>query len=85
MYPSSSQGSVVYRPTVVAPLVIGLLWRNVPKASGVVAMAAGAVVAAVWEWGLANPWGVPSLVAGLVANQLAFWIVVYQSRRGEAR
>jgi SSS family solute:Na+ symporter len=65
----------MWAPTVVAPLVIGLLWRKVPKASGVAAMVAGALGAAIWEWGLGNPYGVPSLVAGLIANQIAFWAV----------
>ena len=65
----------MWAPTVVAPLVIGLLWRKAPKASGVAAMVAGALGAAVWEWGLGNPYGVPSLVAGLAANQVAFWAV----------
>jgi SSS family solute:Na+ symporter len=71
----------MWAPTVVAPLVIGLLWRKAPKASGVAAMAAGALGAAVWEWGLGNPYGVPSLVAGLVANQIAFWAVALSQRR----
>ena len=75
----------MWAPTVVAPLVIGLLWPKVPKASGIAAMAAGAIAAAVWEWGLAVPYGVPSLVAGLVANQVAFWAVAHYSRRREAR
>ena len=64
------------------PLVIGLLWKGVPKASGLAGIIAGATVAAIWEWGLGNPYGVPSLVAGLVANQIAFWTVAYGYRQG---
>ncbi len=72
----------MWAPTVVAPLVIGLLWRKAPKASGVAGMAAGALGAAVWEWGLGSPYGVPSLVAGLAANQIVFWAVaVHQLRK----
>lgn len=74
----------MWAPTVVAPLVIGLLWRKVPKASGVAAMVAGALGAAIWEWGLGNPYGVPSLVAGLIANQIAFWAVAL-NRLGKVR
>ena len=74
----------MWAPTVVAPLVIGLLWRKVPKASGVAGMAAGAVVAAIWEWGFQIPYGVPSLVAGLAANQAAFWAVAHRIRTREA-
>ena len=72
----------LWAPTVVAPLVIGLLWKGVPKASGMAGILAGAAAAAIWEWSLGNPYGVPSLVAGLVANQLAFWAVAYRYSRG---
>ena len=71
----------LWAPTVVAPLVIGLLWRGVPKACGMAGIVAGAAAAAIWEWNLGNPYGVPSLVAGLAANQLAFWAVAYWYRR----
>ncbi|MEZ5366066.1 MAG: hypothetical protein R2748_27965 [Bryobacterales bacterium] len=66
---------------MVAPLVIGLLWKDAPKAAGLAAIVAGAIAAGVWEWGLGNPYTVPSLVAGLVANQLAFWGVALTQRR----
>ncbi len=72
----------MWAPTVVAPLVIGLLWKGAPKASGLASIVAGALVAAIWEWGLGNPYGIPSLVAGLVANQLAYWTVAYRYRQG---
>ena len=71
----------MWAPTVVGPLVIGLLWRKAPKASGVAGMAAGALGAVVWEWGLGNPYGVPSLVAGLAANQIVFWAVAVNQLR----
>jgi SSS family solute:Na+ symporter len=87
MVPSLVQALMIvytmWAPTVVAPLVIGLLWRKAPKASGVAAMAAGALGAATWEWGFGNPYGVPSLVAGLVSNQIVFWAVALsQLRKG---
>lgn len=74
----------LWAPTVVAPLVIGLLWRRAHPASGLLAMLSGAVVTAIWEWGLGNPSGIPSLVPGLIANQAAFWVthLVLRTRGG---
>jgi Na+/proline symporter len=71
----------MWAPTVVAPLVIGLLWKGAPKAAGIAGILAGAAGAALWEWGLGNPYGVPSLVAGLAANQTAFWAVAFTYRQ----
>ena len=52
----------LWAPTVVPPLIIGLLWKRVPRACGLAGIIGGGIGAAVWEWGLSNPYGVP--VAG---------------------
>ncbi len=63
----------LWAPTIVLPLIIGVLKRNVKPISGLLAILAGAIATAIWEWGLKNPSGIPSLLIGTTANQLVFW------------
>ena len=63
----------LWAPTVVLPLIIGILKKNVKPISGVLAILFGATVAVVWEFALGTPGGVPSLLPGVLANQLVFW------------
>ena len=63
----------LWAPTVVLPLIIGILKKNVKPVSGVLAILFGAIVTAVWEWGLGVPEGIPSLLPGVIANQIVFW------------
>lgn len=64
----------LWAPTIVLPLIISILKKNVKPASGFLAILLGAIVTIIWEWGLKSPMGVPSLLVGIIANQLAFWI-----------
>ena len=77
----------LWAPTIVPPLVLGLLWRNAPKASGVAGIVGGVIGTALWEWVLASPYGVPSLVFGMASNLAAYgaaavWV---RSRGGTVR
>ena len=63
----------LWAPTIVLPLIIGILKKNVKPISGVLAIIFGTIVTVVWEWGLGVPLGIPSLVPGVIANQLVFW------------
>jgi SSS family solute:Na+ symporter len=63
----------LWAPTVVLPLVIGIVKKNVKPISGVLAIFFGIVFTAIWEWVLDNPQGIPSLLIGVIANQIAFW------------
>ncbi len=65
----------LWAPTVVMPLIIASMRNKVSPFAGPAAIIAGGLAAAVWEWGLGVPWGLPSVVVGLAANQLAFWSV----------
>ncbi len=70
----------LWAPTIVPPLVIGLLWRGAPKVSGVAGIVGGVIGTGVWEWGLGSPYGVPSLVAGMTANVAAYFAAAYWRR-----
>lgn len=47
--------------------------KNVKPISGFLAILIGGIATSVWEWGLNNPYEVPSLLIGIIFNQLAFW------------
>lgn len=64
-----------WAPTVVLPLIIGVLLKGrVKPLSGLVAMFTGGVAVAVWEWGLKTPFEIPSLLVAIIANQIGFWL-----------
>ncbi len=64
----------LWAPTVLLPLLIAVFKRDVQPAAGLIAIFAGGIATGIWEWGLHQPLAIPSLVIGLAANQLAFWL-----------
>jgi solute:Na+ symporter, SSS family len=66
----------LWAPTIIVPLFAAVLFgiRSAPAAlSGI---AAGAVVTAVWQWGLPAPLGLDDgLIPGVLANLIVFTIV----------
>lgn len=81
----------LWAPTIIVPLFAAVLFgiRSAPAAlSGI---AAGAVVTAVWQWGLPAPFGLDDgLIPGVLANLVVFTIVAtvtanrYPARRQPA-
>jgi SSS family solute:Na+ symporter len=65
----------LWAPTVVLPLVIGVLRKDVSPPAGLSAMLAGGLATGLWEWVWQNPLGIPSLVVGVFINQVVFWSV----------
>jgi SSS family solute:Na+ symporter len=65
-----------WSPTVVPPLVLAILGAPAHRRSGLAAILVGGAVTAVWEFVLGQPGGVPSIVVGLVANQVGYWLPV---------
>ena len=66
----------LWAPTIIVPLFVAVLFgiRSAPAALS--AIAAGAIVTAVWQWGLHAPFGLDDgLVPGVVANLIVFTIV----------
>lgn len=65
-----------WAPTVVLPLMIAVLKKNVHPLSGLLAIIAGLLVTSIWEFALPSPpFGIPSVIAGVIANQVVFWLV----------
>jgi SSS family solute:Na+ symporter len=65
----------LWAPTVVLPLILGVLLKDrVKPLSGLVAIIAGGIATAVWEWGFGTPYGIPSLLVGVLFNQMGFWL-----------
>jgi len=71
----------LWAPTIVLPLVIGVLMEKPSRNAGPAAIVVGGIATGIWEWGLACPLGAPSLVVGVLFNQLAFWTVHCLSNR----
>jgi solute:Na+ symporter, SSS family len=63
----------LWAPTVVLPLIIGVLKKDVKPLSGLLAILGGGIGTAIWEWGLHNPNHIPSLLVGILCNQVLFW------------
>jgi solute:Na+ symporter, SSS family len=74
----------LWAPTVVLPLIVAALRPGVKPLSGLAAIVAGGAATALWEWWLATPGEVPSLLVGVAANQVAFWTVELSSGRWAA-
>lgn len=65
----------LWAPTVVLPLIIAALKEDAHPYAGFSAIVAGGLATGIWEWGLGNPGGAPSLIIGVVVNQTVFWSV----------
>jgi solute:Na+ symporter, SSS family len=63
-----------WAPTVVLPLIIAVLMpTKVKPLSGIIAILLGGISVGIWEWGLNNPFGIKSVLVGIIMNQIGFW------------
>lgn len=65
----------LWAPTIILPFLIAILYEKAKPIAGLTAILAGGIATGIWEWGLHTPYGMPSLVVGVFANQIVFWIV----------
>ena len=64
----------IWAPTVVLPLIIGLLKKNVKARSGLLAILAGLVTTLISEYAFDGYiLGLPSVIMGVFINQIFFW------------
>ncbi|MDP6587381.1 MAG: hypothetical protein QF535_22225, partial [Anaerolineales bacterium] len=75
----------LWAPTVVLPLALAIILPKVNPYAGLAAIVSGGLATAVWEWSLDTPYGVPSLLVGVLFNQLAFWFVTFSIRNRPER
>lgn len=64
----------LWAPTIVLPLIIGVLKKDVKPISGLLAIISGGIGTAIWEWVLHSPNEIPSLLVGILCNQFVFWL-----------
>ena len=65
-----------WAPTVVLPLMIALLKKNVNPLSGLIAILGGFLITSIWEFGFdLPPFGIPSVIVGVFFNQIIFWSI----------
>jgi SSS family solute:Na+ symporter len=62
----------LWAPTVVLPLIAAVVWGLRSPAAGLASMLAGGGMSAFWYWGLHEPHGVSSIIAGVAANAVVF-------------
>ncbi|NGO08000.1 sodium:solute symporter family protein [Streptomyces sp. HC44] len=62
----------LWAPTVVAPLILGVVWGLRSRIAGVAAIVAGGAAMGIWRWELHEPFGVSALIVGVTVN-----IVIY--------
>lgn len=67
---------LLWAPTIIIPLIAAVVWGLRGGTAAVSAMVGGGASAAVWQWGLGEPFGVSGLVVGLVTN-LVILLAVY--------
>jgi len=62
----------LWAPTVIIPLLGAVLFGITSRLAALSAIGVGALVTAVWTWGLDEPYAVTGLIAGVVANLVVF-------------
>ncbi len=63
----------LWAPTVVLPLIISVFYKKAKPIAAFAAIISGGFVTGMWEWVLKIPYDVPSLLIGVIVNQLFFW------------
>lgn len=65
-----------WAPSVIAPLLLGVLFGFRHRVAGIAAMVVGLAAMAIWTWLLHEPFGVLGLAVGLAANVITFFAVI---------
>jgi SSS family solute:Na+ symporter len=67
-----------WAPTIVLPLIIAVLLPDKVKSiSGFASISISLIFVLVWEWILKTPFGFPTLITGIVVNQVVFWTIQF--------
>ena len=67
----------LWAPTIVLPLIIASIKKDVSPYAGLFAILSGGIATGIWEWVLSNPYQIPSLIVGVIINQIVFWSIQF--------
>lgn len=70
----------LWAPTVVFPLIVGVLFKVQNKYAGIGGILAGGLVTIFWSFFLGNPYGVTGLAPGLIANIITFLFIYFLTK-----
>ncbi|UYQ66225.1 sodium:solute symporter family transporter [Streptomyces peucetius] len=62
----------LWAPTVVVPLVAGVVFGLRSRIAEVVSIVAGGTAMSMWLWGLNEPFGITALIVGVAVNIVAY-------------
>ena len=62
----------LWAPTVVAPLILGVVWGFRSRVAGVAAIVAGGLAMGIWRWVLHEPFGITALIVGVAVNLVIY-------------
>ncbi len=74
----------LWAPTIVCPLVMGIMWQIRNAAAGICSIIVGAVITLVWTFALHEPFGLSGVVPGFTANAISFFIALSLTKNNEA-
>jgi SSS family solute:Na+ symporter len=63
----------IWVPTVLTTLLIGLYFKNLKMASGLTGMLLGGICSFIWQTILSEPFGIPGILVGILANFIGFY------------
>lgn len=75
----------LWAPTMIVPLLGAVLFGARSGPAALSAIAAGAAVTGLWEWGLDRPFELDGLLPGVVANLIVFVVVSVLTRTTHPR
>lgn len=73
----------LWAPTVVVPLVAGVVWGLRSRIAGVVSIVAGGTSMGIWLWVLHEPFGITALIVGVAVNVVTYALAYIFDPRGD--
>ncbi|WP_053348829.1 sodium:solute symporter family protein [Peribacillus butanolivorans] len=74
----------LWAPTVVFPLVMGIMWNFRNATVGLSSIVVGAIITLIWTFALHEPFGLSGVVPGFIANIITFFIAHSLTKNNDA-
>jgi len=71
----------LWAPSVLPPLVLGLLIKRPPRVAGLASMLTGIALSVIWQFALHEPGKMPALLVGLVGNLTVYALCILLGSR----